>query len=212
VTARRELGLVVLVCAAAAGLALLAAGRTWAVEVTVRPPPLGEVRVARTGGGLAPWLPALGWAGLAGAGALLATRAGRRVVGVLLLLAGAGVVGTAILESTMDGDAGGAWPAVTGLAGLVLAGTGGWAALRGPRWPGLGSRYERPAVPERAPAQPVDMWRAIDRGEDPTAHPVADAETPGRPRPGGDDRRGIMPEPGAGATAYPEMGVRRRAT
>ena len=165
--ARRELGLVVLVCAAAAGLALVAAGRTWAVEITVRPPPLGEVRAERTGGALVPWLPALGWAALAGAGALLATRAGRRVVGALLALAGAGVVAAAVVGSTVDGSV--AWTAATGLAGLVLAGAGGWAALRGHRWPGLGSRYERPAAPERAPVQPVDLWRAIDRGEDPTA-------------------------------------------
>ena len=61
-------------------------------------------------------------------------------------------------------------------AGLLLLAVGVAAALRGPRWPGLGRRYERPAPPvprpNRRAAGPdvddTDLWRAQDRGDDPT--------------------------------------------
>ena len=72
---RRALTYAVLLCVAGAGLALATATRTWAVEVTLRPAPLPAVRETSTGATLLPWLPALALVGLAGAGALLATRA-----------------------------------------------------------------------------------------------------------------------------------------
>jgi uncharacterized membrane protein len=160
---RRQLTLAVLVAAAAAGLALYAASRTWRVEVTVRPAPLPAVRTARPGGALLPVLPALALVGLAGAGALLATRGrGRTAVGVLVLVSGLGMVGAAAYALAALDGVGAGWPVVCGLAGAAVAAVGAVALRRGRAWPGLGTRYER-----RAPAEPA-LWDALDRGEDPT--------------------------------------------
>ena len=90
---------------------------------------------------------AWGWVALAGVVAIAASRgAVRAVVGVALAVAGG-------LATT-------AHP-----AGVLLAVTGVLVAIRGPRWPALGARYE---VPGRPPAD-RDVWAAQDRGEDPTA-------------------------------------------
>jgi hypothetical protein len=183
VSPRRQLALVVVGCAAAAVLALVAAGRAWEVVVTLRPSPLPDLRVERTGGDLRPWLPALGWVGLAGAGALLATRgAARRLVGGLLVLAGVGLVvagGSAVVAARSP-----VWPVLAGLAGLVVAGAGAVAVAGGRHWPVMGARYQRPAGPGRVRdrpdrpagdrldqpgARPEALWDALDRGEDPTA-------------------------------------------
>lgn len=178
---RRQLTLVVLGCAAAAGLALVVADRPWEAVVTVRPVPLPELRTVRTGGDLRPWLPALAWVGLAGAGALLATRAAaRRLVGGLLVLTGAGLA-TGALTALSPGRSL-LWPVLTGLAGAAVAGAGAAAGLAGQRWPALGARYQRPAASgrpaaaghpteaaEEPPTRPDELWDALDRGEDPTA-------------------------------------------
>jgi hypothetical protein len=167
---RGRLALVVVACAAAAVLALVAAGRPWEVEVTVRPAPLPELRTGRRGGDLRPWLPALGWVGLAGAGALLATRGvARRVVGGLLVLAGLGLAiggGSAVAGA----DPSPVWPVLTGLAGLVVTAAGGAAVAGGRHWPAMGARYERPVREPAggAPDHPEALWDALDRGEDPT--------------------------------------------
>jgi hypothetical protein len=143
------------------------------------------VRVARAGGDLLPWVPAIALVGLAGAGAVLATRGlVRRLVGALLLIVGVGVAsggvyGTAVVER---GGAGPAWPAFCMVGGLLVAAGGLYTTARGHRWPGMGARYERPAgrgsgardgtdgadgrrVEGRTTA---DAWAALDRGEDPT--------------------------------------------
>ena len=195
-TPRRQLALVVLACAVGAVLALVAAGRPWEVAVTPRPAPLPDLRSVHTGGDRWPWLPALGWVGLAGAGALVATRgAARRVVGGLLGLAGAGLAvaggGVALgLAGTGADRAAGGWPALAGLAGLLVAGAGAVAVAGGRRWPAMGARYQRagrsarrgsgggppgtgsedrPSAPEAAAgSRPELLWEALDRGEDPT--------------------------------------------
>jgi len=70
------------------------------------------------------------------------------------------------------------WRWLTVGAGLLGAAIGTWACLRGRRWPVMGSRYEAPSPASRsaawaAPAEPderaeTDLWRAMDRGDDPT--------------------------------------------
>ena len=107
---RRELVLAVVGCTAGAALALYAASRTWTVAVHPRPAPLPPVRQTRTGADLAPWLPALALVGLAGAGALVATR------GVARLAVGGAVHGG---RRTGRGCRAG-----HGLARAVLAGDG----------------------------------------------------------------------------------------
>ncbi|TDC37019.1 Trp biosynthesis protein [Micromonospora sp. 15K316] len=180
---RRELTYAVLLSLVGAGLALWAATRTWSVELTVRPSPLPPERVARTGAALLPWLPALAVVGLAGGGAVLATRGRvRQLLGGLLTLLGLAVAigGGYGLAAGFEGAVSRQWPVLC-LVGGVLAGAGGLlTALRGRGWPAMGARYERPsraaAVPPEAAAGPVtgrrttQAWDALDRGEDPTVN------------------------------------------
>ena len=67
------------------------------------------------------------------------------------------------------------WRWVAVAVGVVGAGVGAWALTRSAAWPVMGSRYEAP-VPAAGPrprpdadeAAETDMWRAMDRGDDPT--------------------------------------------
>ena len=163
---RRQWLATVLVCAAGAAATLVAAGRSWADEVVARPAPLADQRVVHSGGELLPWLPALAWVALAGAGALVATRGrARRAVGALLVLVGA-VMAAGAGWGAAQPAAALAWP-VLGVAGAVaVAAAGTLAVARGRRWPVLGARYERPA---HRPPVADRLWDALDRGEDPTA-------------------------------------------
>jgi hypothetical protein len=190
-TGRRGLTVAVVACVAAAALALFAASRTWQIEITVRPQPLPAVTTNRSGGSLVPALPALAFVALAGAGALIAARGlARALVGLLLVAAGLGMAG-ALVRALGDGVAPG-WVVASALAGLVVAGVGGFTLRYGRGWPGLGSRYDRAAPsgstptgmasageravdPESAAEGPSDvtgvsLWDAIDRGEDPTKY------------------------------------------
>jgi hypothetical protein len=147
VTPRRQLTLAVLACAAAAGIALFAASRTWLVEVTARPDPLPALTTLRTGSSLVPVLPALALVGLAGAGGLLATRGRTRVaVAVLIALVGLGIPASLYGVVARPGVTVG-WVVVAMVAGLALAGVGALAIRRGGSWPTMGSRYELAAPP-----------------------------------------------------------------
>jgi tryptophan-associated transmembrane protein len=155
VTGRRALPATVALCLAGSALAWFAATRTWQAA---------DGSPVRTGADVFPGLSAVALVGLAGAGAVLATRRlGRRLVGVLvalvgLTLGGAGVVGL--------GRADNAWPLLCAAGGLLVI-VGGLATVaRGHRWPGMGTRYDRAARTERE--GPRDAWEALDRGEDPT--------------------------------------------
>jgi hypothetical protein len=171
VNGRRGLVTAVLLCAAGSVLALVAAGRTWAVAVTARPAPLPDLIVEHSGGDLRPWLPALAWLALAGAAALPATRgAVRRLVGGLLVTAAAAIVVGAGTAATVGGAG---WPALAAAGGLAVAAAGGLAGRQSPRWPAMGARFERTArsgrdTPDPRQAAPEHLWNALDRGEDPT--------------------------------------------
>ncbi|ONH24012.1 Trp biosynthesis protein [Pseudofrankia asymbiotica] len=179
-------------CLVGAALTLFASSATWA-RAEVRdaasaggPTMSTPLTVALAGGDLAPAVSALGLVGLAAAVALVATRGvGRRVVGVLVALAGVGVVVVAarigfapepavraarhVVDLAPSGHpridrvrlTAAPWAAVLG--GLAFTGAGVLAAALGPRWPGMGGRYQT-----RAP-RPLDDWDAIERGQDPTA-------------------------------------------
>jgi uncharacterized membrane protein (TIGR02234 family) len=108
---------------------------------------------------------------------VLATRsAGRQLVGGLLtgvglaIAAGAGhrwVVGEVAVAGT-------AWLLVCLAGGSAVAVGGAATVAGGRRWPTMGARYERDAARRPARAAPVDarraveVWDALDRGEDPT--------------------------------------------
>ena len=190
---RRAYLLALLACLAGAGLAAYAATRVWSLQVTARPG-LSDLRTARTGADVEPWLIGLALVALAGTGALLAT-AGRvrRGLGVLLILVGAGiaagaVLGRAGLDTGRAGAPGTLWPIACALGGAIVAVGGLTAARHGHRWPRMSARYERRTVPATQPrpgggsrpspaagpdarTAPVDnraAWDALDRGDDPT--------------------------------------------
>ncbi|GIM96403.1 Trp biosynthesis-associated membrane protein [Paractinoplanes toevensis] len=174
---RRTYVLTLLAALAGAALALYAITRTWSVQLTPRAG-MSDLREARTGTDLEPWVTGLAVVALAGTGALLATAGWvRRALGVLLALAGAGVtagaiIGRAGLDPGSAGAGGTVWPIACAAGGVIILLGGLTAFAQGHRWPGMSARYDRkPAAPERptAAADHRAAWDALDRGDDPTA-------------------------------------------
>ncbi|MEU8512170.1 TIGR02234 family membrane protein [Kitasatospora sp. NPDC048722] len=190
---RRTLGVMLLLTVLSAVLVLTAVGRDWAQGRA------DTLEVSVTGGRISELPGGLALVGLAAAVAVFAVRgAGRLAVGALTLLAGIGVVATAVAGagdtaaldaeaarklalagSTATGVGHSGWPWVA-VAGGVLLAVAGLLTLRfGRGWPAMGSRYEAPTgkAPAKGPAKgaakgadtPADLWKALDRGEDPTA-------------------------------------------
>jgi hypothetical protein len=150
-----------------AGLALFAASRVWSDQ-----PVRGTG--ARTGGDLLPWLPALGLAALAGAGALLATHGvARLLVGGLLALCGLGLAGGGATGVVADATSAW-WPALAAVGGLLVLDAGVLTLRGGRSWPALGARYQRDPAGAGTEAS---MWDALDRGEDPTREPTFGARS-----------------------------------
>ncbi|WP_324278262.1 Trp biosynthesis-associated membrane protein [Blastococcus brunescens] len=182
-SARRELAAAVGGSALAGALALVAGGQPWAETTVVRRQPLPPVVELVSGADAAPLVPAAGLVLLAAAVALLAVRSASRVVVGLLMAVAGGVLGwsgiRALTGGLVTGDAtvnvSAAWPVLAAVAGVVAVVAGLVVVLRGRGWPGMGRRYER-APQQAAPTRPVtdedraqETWKALDRGEDPTA-------------------------------------------
>ncbi|NBE98177.1 hypothetical protein FE391_31650 [Nonomuraea sp. KC401] len=169
-------------------LVLWAAGQAW---VTVLGD--GAATEAPSGGELSPVLSPVALAGLAGVVAVLATKgAGRRAVGALLALCGAGAAvaawaalsGDTVSErlreqNVLSGAAGLSWevaplwPAVTAAGAILVTAGGVLAVLRGGRWAGMSARYDRAAgEPSARVSDDRALWDALDRGDDPTDHPT----------------------------------------
>ncbi|RBY88363.1 Trp biosynthesis-associated membrane protein [Blastococcus sp. TF02A-26] len=207
---RRELGAAVAGLAVAGGLALSAGGQTWATATVTRQAPLPPIAEELTGTDLAALVPACGLLLLAAAVAVIAVRGrGRQLVGLLACVGGGTLLWSGLrallhdpgLADLSDGTAAAAtaltisrsvaWPVLAVLAGVLGAAAGGLAVLRGAGWQGMGRRYERTATAAPAAAgtredRALDAWRALDRGEDPTADPTADPPAdPTAPPPGG---------------------------
>ncbi|MEV3979991.1 TIGR02234 family membrane protein [Nonomuraea sp. NPDC049758] len=199
---RRELWAWLALTVLGSCLVLLAAGQVWVRVLGAQ----AADAVAPTGGDLSPVLSPLALAGLAGVVAVLATKgAGRRVVGALVALCGAGAAaGTwaGLASATVTGwlrehnavravaglpwEPVPGWPVVAGLGALLLLAGGVLAAVRGGRWAGMSSRYDRAAdaTDERAGDgagvvaatarrghEDRELWDALDRGDDPTESP-----------------------------------------
>jgi uncharacterized membrane protein (TIGR02234 family) len=198
--ARRELTIVVLLTVIGGAIVLLASGRAWArVAVAIPDAPQAPQIAALSGRTLAPLVAALGVAVLAAAVALVATRGmWRVVVGALIAVAGALIIGTTALLSATDvrsssalqsriGSAAlhdsritvelRAWRHVAAAGGLVIVAAGLFTAARGRTWAEMGRRFDAPTavvaeapVTPDAPDQPTDLelWEQLERGEDPT--------------------------------------------
>ncbi|MFF1395626.1 TIGR02234 family membrane protein [Streptomyces sp. NPDC058287] len=190
---RRSLAAALLFGAVGAAVALLSSRQEWASgSATV---PGGSFPLAAKGSDVTGVPAALAIVGLAALVAVFAVRrAGRTLVAGLLALSGAGAVAAAVLgagdSAALDEKAAEVsgntaatigslghtvWPYV-GAAGGALILLAGLLALRyGRSWPSMGGRYERDGTPRpRKAARPVDperpeeLWKALDRGEDPT--------------------------------------------
>ncbi|OKK08393.1 hypothetical protein AMK26_05125 [Streptomyces sp. CB03234] len=193
---RRSLAAALLLGAVGAAVVLLASGQTWA-QGTVAVGG-GTVPLDAAGGDVTGVPTALAVVGLAALVAVFAVRrAGRYVVSLLLTLSGAGAAVAAYLgasdsaaldekAATTTGDAAArvealthtAWPYVTAAGALLILLAGLLALRHGRTWPAMSGRYERDGGPRprksgRAagpadPDRPEDLWKALDRGEDPT--------------------------------------------
>ncbi|MEU4211506.1 TIGR02234 family membrane protein [Streptomyces sp. NPDC026206] len=192
--ARRSVATALLLGAAGAALVLLAGGRTWS-EGTAPVAQGSSVPEQATGQDITALPGALAIVALAALVAVFAVRrAGRAVVAALLALSGAGVVAAALTgagdtaaleekaakasgltQASIDNVSHTAWPWVA-VAGGVLLLLAGLLALRyGRHWPAMSGRYERDGTPRPRrtrtapdPDRPEELWKALDRGEDPT--------------------------------------------
>ncbi|MET8949466.1 MULTISPECIES: TIGR02234 family membrane protein [unclassified Streptomyces] len=189
---RRSLALALLCGALGAAVALLASRQGWSAgTVTVAG---GDFPLTAKGSDVTGVPAALAIVGLAALVAVFAVRrAGRFLVAGLLALSGAGVVAAALLGATdssaLDekaaqaaGDTSAtafalthtAWPYVAAAGGALLLLAGLLALRYGRLWPAMSGRYERDGTPRPRKAKPLDpdrpedLWKALDRGEDPT--------------------------------------------
>ncbi|WP_425281845.1 TIGR02234 family membrane protein [Streptomyces ficellus] len=193
---RRSLAAALLLGALGAAVVLLASGQTWA-EGTVAVGG-GSVPLDAAGGDVTGVPTALAIVGLAALVAVLAVRrAGRFLVSLLLTLSGAGAAVAAYLgasdRAALDEKAAGTtgdaaarvealthtpWPYVTAAGALLIVVAGLLALRHGRTWPAMSGRYERDGGPRAprttrpagaaGPDRPEDLWKALDRGEDPT--------------------------------------------
>ncbi|MFH8371340.1 TIGR02234 family membrane protein [Streptomyces sp. NPDC018031] len=191
---RRSLAVALLSGAAGAALVLLASSRTWAEGTAAVAQ--GALPQRADGDDITGLPGALAVVGLAALVAVFAVRrAGRALVAGLLTLCGAGIAvsalvgasdtaaledkaskATGLADSAIHDVAHTAWPWVALAGGLLLLLAGVLALSYGRHWPAMSGRYERPGGgrgPRRAAAaagsdRPEDLWKALDRGEDPT--------------------------------------------
>jgi uncharacterized membrane protein (TIGR02234 family) len=189
---RRSLALALLSGALGAAVALLATRQRWS-EGTASVAG-GAFPLTAKGSDVTGVPAALAIVGLAALVAVFAVRrSGRVLVAVLLALSGAGTVVAALLgaydSSALDDKAAEAsgdtsatvgalshtgWPYVAAVGGALILLAGLLALRYGRLWPAMSGRYERDGTPRPRKAKPVDpdrpedMWKALDRGEDPT--------------------------------------------
>ncbi|GAA3490001.1 MULTISPECIES: TIGR02234 family membrane protein [Streptomyces] len=198
-TGRRSLAAALLLGALGSTVVLIASGQTWR-SGTATVAGIGAKTLEADGQAVTGVPAALAIVALAALVAVFAVRrAGRVLVSALLALSGAGAVAASLLgagdraaldeqAAKLSGDAAATvsgltqtgWPYVTAFGGLLILAAGLLALRFGGKWPGMGGRYEREGGPRgrtaaRRPAdpeRPEELWKALDRGEDPTAAPT----------------------------------------
>jgi uncharacterized membrane protein (TIGR02234 family) len=148
---KQQFALVLVACAAGAGLVVLAERQAWAHAVFAAPHPLPAQDISVSGQQLAPLTSALAIAALACLAAVIATRsAARRAAGVLLAVLGAGAAAAAAAPTRASavlaaaraqaaaGGPGGSTTGGTPSGGtahvLIIAGAAGHAVMTGAPW------------------------------------------------------------------------------
>lgn len=204
-TAGRLLGLIVVLLVLAAAALWGASQGTWVARV-VDNPLSGRRTVVADGARVEPILVPWALLGLAAVGGLVATAVwGRRVVGILVAVAGGWAVLRAVLglvapradavgvgsrpgDRTLPVEIGLAGPVLALAGGLLMLAAGLLTARAAAELPRLGARYDAPGTDRPRPTDPDRaLWEAQDEGADPT---VAVADPPARPptAPGGPER------------------------
>ncbi|WP_424215605.1 TIGR02234 family membrane protein [Streptomyces sp. BI20] len=191
---RRSAGLALLLGALGATVVLLASGRVWTKGTAAVAD--STLTVTADGRAVTGVPAALAIVALAALVALFAVRGkARPLVAALLTMCGLGgasaaafgagdreALDEAAVRTTAESGAQAAslthtpWPWVTAVGAVLILLAGVIALRSGANWPGMGGRYERGgAAPHprgrRAPdaeERPEDLWKALDRGEDPT--------------------------------------------
>ena len=189
---RRSLAVALLSGALGAAVALLASRQRWS-EGTISVAG-GDFPLTAQGSDVTGVPAALAVVGLAALVAVFAVRrSGRVLVAALLALSGAGTIAAALLgandsaalddkaaeasgdtAATVDALGHTGWPYVAAAGGALILLAGLLALRYGRQWPAMSGRYERDGTPRPRKVRPVDpdrpedMWKALDRGEDPT--------------------------------------------
>ncbi|MFD5148932.1 TIGR02234 family membrane protein [Streptomyces sp. NPDC058401] len=189
---RRSVAAALLLGALGATVVLLASGRVWARGVAAIGG--GSLPVTADGRAVTGLPAALAIVGLAALVAVFAVRGrSRLLVSALLALSGLGAGAAALANAdgrrALDAEAARttadtaahvaglthtAWPYVTAVGGALILLAGLLALRFGSAWPAMGGRYERDGSPRPRkaavvdPDRPEDLWKALDRGEDPT--------------------------------------------
>jgi uncharacterized membrane protein (TIGR02234 family) len=205
VTPARRLTVTLLALALAA-LGLWVSTRLVWLRMTYQSPLRGAVTTQATGADVRPELAAVALLAVAAVAALVATGGWpRRVLGVVLLVAGAWAAWAAWQSVSMFGGSSVGWfayapptpapsadavpagpPTLTAApllalgAALVLVAAGVVVVCWAGAMPRLGGRYSAPGAAARTRDRDTEWWEAMDAGEDPTLKgPGAD---PGSPR------------------------------
>lgn len=189
---RRSLALALLCGAAGAAVVLLSSRQSWSSGTVAVAG--GDFPLTAKGSDVTGVPAALAVVGLAALVAVFAVRStGRLLVSGLLALSGAGTVAAALLgagdSSALDEKAAQAagdtaataaalthtvWPYITAAGGALVLLAGLLALRHGRLWPAMSGRHERGGTPGPRrtapvdPDRPEDLWKALDRGEDPT--------------------------------------------
>lgn len=172
----------------AAAVALWGASRLRWIDVPPGSTVDGRLVEELTGSDVVAWTVPLALVALAAVAAAIALPpAVRRVLGVLLVVAGIVAVtlafGTGVEDVTWTApapgyeDVGGAptralWgPASAVLGGLLLVVSGAVLVWRADALPRMGARYRAPGSRQAPSAGEQDMWKALSDGDDPTRDP-----------------------------------------
>lgn len=187
-TPARELTAAIAGCLLGGTLVLGATSENWAEGQVVQGPGLPTEDLALTSYNVAPAVGGLAVLALAAVAALVATRGTlRRVVGALVLAAGSAIAMAALGAGARAGEVAAAmrtdradieltlqpWPWVAAVGALLMVSAGILVLVRGAGWPSMSGRYDAgraaPVAVNAGDPTPEDLWRSLDRGDDPTA-------------------------------------------
>jgi hypothetical protein len=164
--ARSTFGPVVLLGLASSGLTAAASNQRWSTSDD----PSAAFQPIATGAE-SPLALSLGLAVLAGWGVLLILRGRvRRALAWLLALGSIGVTATVVTAHAQLAEQVHGWYWTALIASLISVAAAALAVRHVRSWPEMGSKYDAPgaahAPPE--PETPLEIWKAIDEGRDPT--------------------------------------------